>query len=192
MLVVKNAYISDDIAEKKFVCDLEKCKGACCTEGELGAPLEVEELETLEAIYEDVAPYLTEAGRKAIAEQGKWVKDFEGDFSTPTVGTAECAYAIYDQQGILKCGIEQAYNEGKVAFKKPISCHLYPVRITKYGDWDAVNYHRWDICDPACSLGESLKVPVYKFLKNALVRKYGEDWYAELANAIEESTQKNP
>ncbi len=185
MILVGNACLSDDIAEKSFVCDLEKCKGACCTEGDLGAPLDEDELPVLEKIYADVAPYLSEAGRQAIAEQGTWIKDYEGDYSTPTVAGRECAYALHDARGILKCGIEQAYLAGKTTFKKPISCHLYPIRITKYEEWDAVNYDRWEICNPACQLGEKLKVPVYKFLKEPLIRKYGEAWYAELEREIE-------
>ncbi len=184
MIIVKNAYLSDDIAEKQFVCDLEKCKGACCVEGDAGAPLAEEECTLLDEIYEQVAPYLSEEGRKAIATQGTYVLDDDGDFCTPTIGNRECAYAIYDEKGILKCGIEQAYLAGKTSFIKPISCHLYPIRITKYDQWDAVNYHRWQICDPACQLGEALKVPVYKFLKTALIRKYGEEWYQELAVAV--------
>ncbi len=185
MIIVGNAYLSDDVAEKQFVCDLEKCKGACCIEGDLGAPLDEDELGILEKFYPVIAPYLSEEGRQAIARQGKWIKDFEGDYSTPTIGNRECAYAIYDAQGVLKCGIEQAYLEGKIDYPKPISCHLYPIRITKYDQWDALNYHRWEICDAACQLGEKLKVPVYKFLKNALIRKYGEAWYTELEQEIE-------
>jgi len=185
MIIVGHTYLSDDVAEKQFVCDLEKCKGACCTEGDLGAPLDEDELDILENIYPEVAPYLTDAGRKAIEEQGKWIKDYEGDYSTPTVGNRECAYATYNQTGVLKCGIEQAYLTGKITYPKPISCHLYPIRITKYDQWDAVNYHRWEICHAACTLGEALKVPVYQFLKNALIRKYGAVWYAELEKEIE-------
>ncbi|MCU0353615.1 MAG: DUF3109 family protein [Cytophagales bacterium] len=192
MIIVGNTYLSDDVAEKQFVCDLEKCKGACCVEGDAGAPLDEEELAILEKIYPEVAPYLSEAGRKAIAEQGTWTVDQDGDYTTPTVGNRECAYAIYDEKGILKCGIEQAYLDGKVDFPKPISCHLYPVRITKYDQWDAVNYHRWHICDPACRLGEALKVPVYKFLRNALVRKYGQAWYDELEKTVNGASPQPP
>jgi hypothetical protein len=190
MIIVGHTYLSDDIAEKQFVCDLEKCKGACCTEGDLGAPLDEEELAILEKIYPVVAPYLSEEGRQAIEQQGKWIKDYEGDYSTPTIGNRECAYAIYDSAGILKCGIEQAYLEGKIDYPKPISCHLYPIRITKYDQWDAVNYHRWQICDAACQLGELLKVPVYQFLKTALVRKYGEAWYTELEEEVQLRSKK--
>ena len=176
--------LSDDLAEQFFHCDIEKCKGACCVEGDLGAPLEKDELLTLEEVLEDVKPYLSQEGLKAIKEQGAYVLDREGDFSTPTIGGKECAYAVYDNNGILKCGIEQAYFDGKIGFRKPISCHLYPVRITKYEDYDALNYDRWHICSPACTLGDAMKLPVYRFVKDALIRKYGEEWYAALEEKL--------
>ncbi|MTI33606.1 DUF3109 family protein [Xanthovirga aplysinae] len=186
MILVENAVISDDIKEKFFVCNLEKCKGACCVEGDLGAPLEEEELEVMEEIYEEVKPYMTEEGIKAVEEQGKYIKDWEDDYSTPTINDKECAYAIYDEKGTLKCAIEQAYNEGKISFKKPISCHLYPIRITKYEEYDALNYDQWSICSDACTFGKELNVPVYKFLKEPLIRKYGAAWYEQLIKEVEE------
>lgn len=186
MILVGNAVLSHDIKENFFVCDLLACKGACCVEGDAGAPLEDEETKILEEIYPHVKPYLSEEGIKVIESQGTWVIDKDGDKGTPTIGdNRECAYAIYDQKGILKCGIEQAYLDGKVSFKKPISCHLYPIRITKYDQFDAVNYDRWEICDPACNLGQSLQVPLYRFLKDALIRKYGEEWYEQLLEEVE-------
>ncbi len=187
MILVGKAVLSDDVKENFFVCDLEKCKGACCVEGDAGAPLEEEEIGILDEIYPQIKSYLTEEGIETIERQGTWVYDQDGDKVTPTIGdNGACAYALTDERGILKCGIEQAYREGKVAFKKPISCHLYPIRITKYDDFEALNYDRWDICDAACALGGSLGVPIYKFLKEPLIRKYGEDWYAELVQEIEE------
>ena len=186
MILVGNAVLSDDIKENFFVCDLEACKGACCVEGDSGAPLEDDETKILEEIYPFVKDYITEEGRQVIAAQGTWVIDSDGDKVTPTLGAnRECAYALYDDRGILKCGIEQAYLDGKISWKKPISCHLYPIRVTKYDQYDALNYDRWHICDPACQLGKSLQVPLYAFLKDALVRKYGEAWYAELVQDIE-------
>lgn len=186
MILVDKAVISDDVKDKFFVCNLEACKGACCVEGDAGAPLEDEETAILEQIYPLVKDYITEEGRKVIEEQGTWVIDKDGDKGTPTIGdNKECAYALRDEKGILKCGIEQAYLDNEVEFKKPISCHMYPIRITKYDDFDALNYDRWDICSPACSLGETLGVPVYKFLKDALVRKYGLEWYVKLVQEIE-------
>lgn len=154
-------------------------------EGDLGAPLEQDELPILKEIYDTVKPYLSKEGINAIEEQGTYVLDEDGDYSTPTVDGKECAYAVYDDRGILKCGIEQAHLEGKIDFKKPISCHLYPIRTTKYSEFEALNYDRWDICSPACDLGSQLNVPVYKFLKEPLIRKYGKDWYDELIRVIE-------
>ncbi len=189
MIVIDKTIISDDIADNYFVCDLEKCKGGCCVEGDLGAPLETDELSTLEDIYDKVEPFLTEAGKKSIKEQGKYVHDEEGDYSTPTVNGKECAYAIYDERGILKCGIEKAFEAGKTSFRKPISCHLYPIRATKYDSYEALNYDRWEICMPACILGRKLKLPLYKFLKEALVRKYGKTWYNKLCAFIKKQDQ---
>jgi hypothetical protein len=190
VLVVADTIVSDDVADKLFVCHIEKCKGACCAAGDLGAPLEIEELPILEEIYEAVQPYLSIEGRKEIARQGLYSKDFEGDYSTPMIAGKECVYAIYDDKKTLKCGIEQAYLDGKITFRKPISCHLYPIRIKKYGTFEALNYHQWDICADACKLGKQLGVPVYKFLKEALVRKYGEAWYQELVAQIENNTAR--
>jgi hypothetical protein len=180
MIQIENTIISDDIIDKQFVCNLIKCKGACCEAGDLGAPVEEHEIGILEDNYEKIKPYLSSEGIACIEQQGLVIHDFEGDFSTPTIDNKACAYAINDQHGILKCGIEQAYIDGAIEFKKPISCHLYPIRITKYKDYDAVNYHQWDICKPACDHGKSLGVPVYKFLKDPLIRKYGMEWYEAL------------
>ncbi|MBX2917109.1 MAG: DUF3109 family protein [Cyclobacteriaceae bacterium] len=186
MIQVGEILVSDDIKEVEFVCNLEKCKGACCVEGDLGAPLEEDELETMKSIQKAIKPYLTKAGLAAIKEQGPYILDEDGDYSTPTIGGKECAYALYDAKGVLKCGIEQAYLDGKVEFRKPISCHLYPIRITKNKKgFEAVNYHKWSICSAACTLGQSLQVPLYKFLKEPLIRKYGDVWYGELVAAIE-------
>lgn len=185
MILIGEAVITEDIKDKNFVCNINKCKGACCVEGDLGAPLNLDELPIMEEIYDKVKPYLSEAGIKAIEEQGVYIKDWEDDYSTTTVNEKECAYAIYDEKKILKCGIEQAYNDGKINFQKPISCHLYPIRITSYDQYDALNYDRWDICDAACELGNKLGVPLYKFVKDALIRKYGADWYQELVAEIE-------
>jgi hypothetical protein len=186
MILIDNTCISDDVAEKFFVCNLEKCKGACCVEGDLGAPLEKSELAILDEIYPLVKPYLMPEGVKAIEKQGLYESDDDGGFVTTTIEGRECVFANYDKRGILKCGIEQAYNDGKVDFKKPISCHLYPIRITKYDSFHALNYDRWPICSPACDFGEHLGVEVYKFLKEPLIRMYGPTWYGELVQEIEE------
>ncbi|MCB2376649.1 DUF3109 family protein [Hymenobacter sp. BT635] len=185
MIIIQNTVISDDVRDNFFVCNLEACKGACCVEGDLGAPLEAHELQILQDEYHNIKPFLTEAGQQAIEQQGLYIKDWEGDYSTTTINDRECAYALYDERGILKCGIEQAYLAGVTTFKKPISCHLYPIRITKYEDFEALNYDRWNICNPACSFGATLGVRIYQFLKEPLVRKYGEEWYEELVTEIE-------
>jgi len=185
MIKVGEVLVSDEIASVEFVCHLEKCKGACCVEGELGAPLTEDELPLLEQIQDAIRPYLTPQGIQAIEAQGAYILDEDGDYSTPTVGGRECAYAHYDAAGVLKCGIEQAWRDGKINFPKPISCHLYPIRITQKNGFEAVNYHKWGICSAACKLGRSLQVPLYQFLKEPLVRKYGQPWYDELVSLIE-------
>lgn len=190
MIKVGEVLVSDDIKTVEFVCHLEKCKGACCVEGDLGAPLEEDELEKMKEIQSKVKPYLTAEGREAIKKQGPYILDEDGDYSTPTIAGRECAYAHYDKEGVLKCGIEQAYLDGKIDFRKPISCHLYPIRITKKKEFEAVNYHRWSICSAACAYGKSLQVPLYRFLKEPLVRKYGEGWYEELVKAVEGNSQQ--
>jgi hypothetical protein len=159
-------------------------------EGDLGAPLEEEELEILERIQEEIKPFLSEVGLKEIEKMGAWVKDDDGDFSTPVIEGRECAYALYDEKGHLKCGIEQAYFAGKTDFRKPISCHLYPIRLAKLADYTALNYDRWSICSDACSNGSSLGVPIYVFLKEPLIRKFGEKWYGELCQEIEERKEE--
>jgi len=185
MIEIQHTLVHEDIFEENFVCNLDKCKGACCIEGDSGAPLEKSELKILEEIYPDVKPYMTEKGIKTIEEYGAWVKDFEGDYTTPCVdGNKECAYVTWEN-GITKCAIEKAYEDGKVHWKKPISCHLYPIRITAYPEFDLLNYDRWHICSAACSFGDHLKVPVYKFLKGPLIRKYGEEWYEQTEAAAE-------
>ena len=183
MYVIQEILISDDVLEKKFICNLNACKGACCWEGDFGAPLEEEELDILTKIYDTVAPYLTDEGRKAISEKGKY-QYFEEpkEYGTTLQPNAACAYMTLNELGMAKCGIEEAYLDGKIDFKKPISCHLYPIRVTKneQTDFEALNYDEWDICSAACKLGEKEQVPVYQFLKEPLIRKYGVDFYEEL------------
>lgn len=186
MIEIRNVILSDDIKDHFFVCDLESCKGACCIEGDLGAPLTEDELDIMDSIQSEVLPYLSPEGAKEIENQGAYVLDEDNEYSTPTINNKECAYAIHGERGVLKCGIEQAYLAKKIDFKKPISCHLYPIRISSYDSFDAVNYDQWHICKSACSHGKALGVPVYKFLKEPLIRKYGEEWYTELRHAIED------
>lgn len=184
MLIVQDKIISEDVIEKAFICNLNACKGACCWEGDFGAPLEMEEIEKLNEIIDEVRPYLSQEGLDVIKKKG--VFDFykeENEFGTPLLENGACAFMTKDEKGHAQCGIEQAYNDGKVNFKKPISCHLYPIRVTELPEYDALNYDRWDICSAACTLGEKEQVPVYRFLKEALIRKYGDSFYEELEAA---------
>ncbi|MBS1636398.1 MAG: DUF3109 family protein [Bacteroidetes bacterium] len=186
MIAIDNTLISEDLLDKKFVCDLNACKGACCIEGDSGAPLDKEELEKLDGVLEKVKPYMTKKGIKAVEKYGTYVVDGDGDYTTTLVAAGkECAFVFFDEQKIAKCAIEQAYREGKVKWRKPISCYLYPVRITKHKTYDAVNYHKWAICKPACECGKKLNVAVYKFLKEPLIEKYGKEWYKQLELAAE-------
>lgn len=187
MIQIDDKLISEDIFTEEFVCNLTKCKGACCVEGDVGAPLDKDERAILDEIYPKVKPYLTPEGIKAIEEQGTWTTDpSDGDFVTPMVEGAECVYVTYDERGITKCGIEKAYEDGAVDWQKPISCHLYPIRATEYRTFTALNYHEWPICNDACTLGKELQVPVYKFLKTPIIRKYGEEFYSTLSDAADE------
>lgn len=179
MFQLGNTIVSEEIIDNDFVCNLSACQGGCCVDGDAGAPLSKEETEILEKIYPIVKPLLRQEGIDAIEQQGTWITGEDGEYETPLIKGADCAYVIFDGPTAL-CGIEQAYNQGLVDWKKPISCHLYPIRIKEFSSFTAVNYHRWSICSDACTLGKELQVPVYQFLKGALVRKFGEEWYAEL------------
>lgn len=192
MIRIDNVLISDEVVEEQFVCDLNKCKGGCCVDGDAGAPLERKELKELNDAYEAVEPYLTADGKKQIEKDGKYIYDTEFGWVTPVLGNGMCVYGAVDKNGIVKCGIEQAYNDGKIKWKKPISCHLFPIRIKKTKKADLVNYEpREGLCDPACVLGKQLKMPVYKFLKEPLIRKYGEEFYEALeATALHLQSEK--
>jgi hypothetical protein len=193
MIEIGKTLISDDVIDEAFVCDLTKCKGACCVEGDLGAPLTKEELPLIDQVLELVKPYLSKEAVEVLEREGGYLLDEDGDYSTTTIDNEECAFAFYDENKILKCSIEQANKEGKTDFKKPISCHLYPIRITKLKEFEALNYDRWHICSPACELGKELKIPVYQFLKEALIRKFGVDWFSELEVEIKDhSNQTSP
>ena len=190
MFQLGKTIVSEDLIEKDFVCNLSKCKGECCVSGVAGAPLEKDEVVILEQIYSTLKPFLRPEGIAAIEQQGTSVKSNLGELETPLVNNSECAYLIFNENNSASCGIEEAYNKGLVNWKKPISCHLYPVRVKEYSEFAAVNYHKWDICDDACSLGSELKVPVYKFLKEALIRKFGAHWYLELEKVAQDHIKK--
>lgn len=180
LISIDNTLVSDEIISEEFVCNISKCKGECCVAGEAGAPLEKDEVTFLEKNYSKIKPFLNKKGIKSIESQGVFVKGLDGDLETPLVEGKECAYTVFSDSGVASCGIEKAYQQGVISFQKPISCHLYPIRVQNYESMTAVNYHSWSICSDACSLGESLKVPVYVFVKTALIRKFGEKWYSEL------------
>ena len=183
MIAIENILVSDEVVEKQFVCDLNKCKGGCCEDGDAGAPLTGEELDIIADAIEKVTPYLTQEGIKEIERTGLYRYDKEFGWVTPTVNGKICAFGYRDAKGIIKCAFEQAYYDGVISWKKPISCHLYPIKTRKsrFEEYELVNYEpREKLCNPACALGKQLKVPVYVFLKEALVRKYGEEFYKAL------------
>lgn len=185
MFQLGKTIVSEDILEKDFVCNLSACKGSCCVNGEAGAPLEKEETQILEGIFSKVKPFLRKEGIEVIEKEGAWVTSEWGELETPLLEGAECAYVIFDEKNTALCGIEEAYNKGVINYKKPVSCHLYPIRVKSYSEFAAVNYHKWDICNDACTLGKELQIPIYKFVKKALIRKFGENWYAELEKVAE-------
>lgn len=189
MFQLGKTIVSEELIEKDFVCNLNACKGQCCIDGDAGAPLEDHETEILVDIYSDVKPFLRPEGIAAIESQGAFVKGADDEWETPLIAGSECAYVIYSENNTAKCGLEEAYNQGITSWKKPVSCHLYPVRVKEYTELTAVNYHKWEICDPACALGDELKVPIYKFVKEALVRKFGQSWYDELEQIAKDHTK---
>jgi len=182
MLQIEHTVISLDLVTAHFSCDLEKCKGACCVSGDSGAPLEENEAEILDSIYPLLKPFLREESVKTIEEQGTSVIDVENDRVTPLNNGKECAFALFEN-GIARCAIEKAYIQGVIQFRKPLSCYLYPVRIRKYKEFDAVNYDRWEICKPAIENGERKNTPVYQFTEGALRQRYGEKWFNLLETA---------
>lgn len=189
MIIIENKIISDDVVEAQFVCDLTKCKGGCCEEGDAGAPLTEAELDEVNNSYEIIKPYMTAGAIREVEKKGRYQYDDEFGWVTPTLPSDNeiCVYAYRENNGLIKCAFEQAYNDGKIKWKKPISCHLYPIIAYqgKHGDYERLNYEpRKKLCSPACKLGEKLKVPVFQFLKEPLIRKYGEEFYEVLEQAV--------
>ena len=182
MVQIDDKLISLDVFEKRFVCDISKCHGDCCVEGESGAPLEDDELDIVERLYPLLKPLLSEKAIAEIEKDGAWVIDSDGDKVTPIINGRECVYTYFDESGICKCAIEKLHIEGKTDFKKPISCHLYPIRVSKYPSYEALNYHSWPICAPARELGGKLGVPAYQFLKEPIERRYGKAFYDEMVD----------
>lgn len=190
MIEVDDKLLSADIFEKRFVCDLNACKGACCVDGDSGAPLTEEEVTIIEDNLDQIIPYMRKEGIEEVNKQGVFYMDFDNEPVTTLVNNNECAFVYIDDNGIAKCAIEKANREGKIDFKKPISCHLYPIRVAKLRMYTAVNYHKWNICSDACKLGEQLNVKVYQFLKEPIIRKWGEEFYKELEK-IDQELEKN-
>ena len=184
MIEIDDKIISKDIFEKQFICDLNACKGACCVEGDSGAPLKKNEVEILNKVYPFVRPYLSKKSQDVIDNVGVSVLDNDGDLTTPLINNKECAFVILDN-GISKCGIEKANIDKKINFQKPISCHLFPIRISEYHDFHAINYDSIKICSPACTLGKEMSMPVYQFLKTPLIRRYGTSFYNEVTKIAE-------
>lgn len=185
MIEIGRTILSRDIFEQHFLCDLLKCKGACCVEGDSGAPLTKSEAETIEQEFDNFKEFLPGKHKHEIEKQGFSIIDSDGDLVTPLLNNRQCVYTFTDERGILKCAIERAFFEGKTNFRKPVSCHLFPIRITSYQQFDAVNYQELAICIPGKECGKSAKLPLYKFLKEPLIRKYGEEWYKEVEIAAE-------
>ncbi|MBN1597967.1 MAG: DUF3109 family protein [Bacteroidales bacterium] len=185
MLQIKNTIISSDLLNKNFCCDLESCKGACCIHGDVGAPLTDFEVKKLSLIYQKLKPFIREEGVRAIEELGTYVVDDENETVTPLIDGKECAYVVFDN-GVARCGIENAYTAGEVDFRKPISCFLYPIRIKKYEQFIAVNYDQWNICESARKNGDRKNLPVYKFVEEALTQRFGTDWFRHLRIAARE------
>lgn len=178
MKVIGNVVVSAEILEEEFVCNLNACRGACCKAGDAGAPLEQAEVEIIHNEYDGIKEFIEPEGRATIEAQGRHV--WKDGFKTPLRADKHCAYSVEDAHGQLHCGIERAFEAGKTSLRKPVSCHLYPIRVKKNGAFEHLTYDRWDICSAACSLGKNLKVPIYKFVKDALVRKFGQPFWEEL------------
>lgn len=186
MIQIDDTIISMDCLSEKFCCDLEACKGACCIEGDAGAPVELDEVAELEEALPKVWNELSASAQAVIDRQGVVYTDRDGDLVTSIVNGKDCVFTCYDEKGNCFCALEKAYREGRSNFYKPASCHLYPIRLKKIGDMTALNYHRWDVCRMAVEKGKQLNLPVYRFLKEPLIRRFGEAWYEELEKAVEE------
>ncbi len=191
MLVeIDDKVVSTRIFEKKFVCDLNACKGACCVEGDAGAPLTFEEVDILEDCLDSIIPYMRPEGVEAVEKTGVFYLDTDNEPVTTLINGAECAFVYFDEQGISKCAVEKAWKEGKIDFRKPLSCHLYPIRVKDFGEVHALNYDEWSVCESACACGDKLDVPVFRFLREPLIRAFGDEFYRELEEVDEQLKQE--
>ena len=189
MIQIGDKIVSKDLFDFHFICHLQKCEGNCCVFGDSGAPLDDTEVKILDQHIESIKPFMREEGIREVNEQGSWMVDRDGDKVTPLVNREECAYVIFED-GIAWCAIEKAYNEGVVPFQKPVSCHLYPIRVSPLKTGVALNYHRWSICEPARILGKKEQVPVFRFLKDPITRVYGSEFYEELEIVYKELSKR--
>ena len=185
MIQIQQTLISDDIFEEEFICDLCRCKGQCCIDGESGAPITKEEYTEINEILPEIWDDLSPKAQELINEKGIAYTDYDGELVTSIINGEECVFTFFDENGVCKCAIDNAYREGRISVQKPISCHLYPIRLKEYEEFTAVNYNRWSICEPAVDLGRKNSVPLYRFLKEPLIRKFGEDWYNEVCVAAD-------
>ena len=183
MIQIQHTLLSDEIFEEQFICDLCKCKGECCVEGESGAPITREEFQEIEGILPEIWDDLSPKAQEVINKQGIAYTDYDSELVTSLVNGKECVFTYFDADGVCKCAIDNAYRQGRISVRKPVSCHLYPIRLAEYRDFTAVNYHRWSVCEPAVKLGRKEGVPLYRFLKEPLIRKFGEEWYNEVCEA---------
>ncbi len=179
MIEIKDTVVTLDLFREQFCCDLGACKGACCIEGDAGAPVKLEEVTQLEEAAEIVWDELSPKAQEVIKAQGVVYTDQDGDIVTSIVDNKDCVFTCYDDKGCCYCAIDKAFREGRCKFQKPISCHLYPIRLSRMGSYTAVNYHRWDVCKAATLLGKKLNLPVYKFLKEPLIKAFGQEWWDE-------------
>ena len=187
MLVeIGNKIVSTDVFSEQFTCDLNKCKGACCVKGIGGAPLNENEVDKIQNNIEKIKPYMSKSGIETVNREGVYYLDEEDTPATKLIDKKECCFVYFDEDEIAKCSIEMAYKAGDINFNKPESCHLYPIRIKEFNEFTAINYETWDICSPACSLGKSLKVPVYQFLKEPIIRVFGSSFFEELTKVDQE------
>lgn len=189
MIPIAEILVSDDLAKILFCCDLARCHGTCCVAGDAGAPLDEEEINQIQEGLEGIIPFMAVKGIEVVQESGVFDYDASGNYVTPLIDGRECAF-VYFTGKLARCAIEKAYESGKIHFRKPVSCHLYPVRIDSYNGFNAVNYHEWSICNKALAKGSILDLPLYRFLKDSLIRKYGEDWYNELVETIGKTNKK--
>ena len=191
MVQIQDTIVSFDIITKEFCCDLKKCHGACCIEGDAGAPVTPDEIAEIEQLLPVISNDLSAGALKAIEERGIAYPDPEGELVTQIVNGKDCVFTCYDENGCCCCAIEKAYRNGKVSFMKPVSCHLYPIRVKKIGDYWGLDYNRWDVCQAAVIKGHREETALYKYLKEPLIRRFGQAWYDELELTVSEMKKQN-